>query len=82
MAADSVIQQIDRYAFGGFLQQQSLQALAEAVVVDDEKLDQHGLFRLADGIENGLERRLAVDQQPHLVIGQAGHVSELGHRSE
>jgi hypothetical protein len=38
VAADAVVEQINRHAFGSFLQQQIAQALSEAVVMDDEKL--------------------------------------------
>ncbi|MNT39079.1 hypothetical protein D3C72_1752980 [compost metagenome] len=81
MATDSVVQQINRHAFGSFLEQQLLQALAEAIIVDDEELYQYGLFRLIDGFENGVEGCLAVDQQAHLVVGQARHMAQLRHRS-
>ncbi|MNV16272.1 hypothetical protein D3C71_1070270 [compost metagenome] len=62
MAADAVVKQIDRHAFSGFFQQQVLQPLAEAIVVNDEELDQDRFFGLADGIKNRIEGRPAIDQ--------------------
>jgi hypothetical protein len=38
---------MNRHAFGSFVQQQIAQALTEAVVMDDEELDQYGFARLA-----------------------------------
>ncbi|MNJ58404.1 hypothetical protein D3C77_540370 [compost metagenome] len=73
MAADPVIQHINLHPFGGLLQQQSLQGASELVVMDDEELHQHGVTRSLNGGEDGVEGRLAVDQQTHLVVRQAGH---------
>ena len=47
--------------------------------MDDEKLDQHCFFGLADGVENGVEGGLAIDQQAHFVVRQARHASQLRH---
>jgi len=79
MAADAVVQQINRHAFGGFLQQQGLQALPEAIVVDDEKLNQYRFLRVADGFKYGVEGGLAIDQQTHFVVRQARHPSQFRH---
>ena len=82
MAADAVVEQVHRDALGGFFPEQGLQAPAEAVVVDDEKLDQHRFAGLADGLENRREGRLAIDEQAHLVVRQAWHTPKLGHRPQ
>ncbi|MNR56508.1 hypothetical protein D3C85_1770970 [compost metagenome] len=79
VAADSIVEQVNRDAFGGFFQQQFVQALTEAIVVKDKKLNQHGFFCLVDGIENRIEGCPAVNQQPHLVVGQTRHMPELRH---
>jgi hypothetical protein len=39
-----------------------VQALAEAIVVDDEELDQHRLPGVTDGVENRIEGGLAINQ--------------------
>ncbi|MNF85125.1 hypothetical protein D3C84_675110 [compost metagenome] len=61
VAADSIVEQVNRDAFGGFFQQQFVQALTEAIVVKDKKLNQHGFFCLVDGIENRIEGCPAVN---------------------
>ncbi|MNP87339.1 hypothetical protein D3C76_1881710 [compost metagenome] len=50
--------------------------------MDDEKLHQHHVPGFFDGGEDGIECRLAIDQQLHLVVGQAGHAPELGHGAQ
>ncbi len=47
--------------------------------MDDEELNQDGLFRFTDGLKNRPEGFFAVDQQPDLVVGQRRHVAQLGH---
>jgi hypothetical protein len=72
VTANPVVQQVNRHAFGGFVQQQISQTLTEAVVVDDEELDQDGFLCLADGVENRIERGSTVDQQSHFVVARHG----------
>src|SRR5207253_3600237 len=79
VAADTVVEHVNGYAFGSFLHQQGLQAATEVVVVDDKKLDQYSLAGVTDGIENRRKSGFAIDQQAHLVIGKAGHVSQFRH---
>lgn len=59
-----------------------MQTLAEAVVVDDEELDQHCFLRVADGFENRFEGGRAVDQQAHFIVRQARHAPQFRHRSQ
>ncbi|MND84400.1 hypothetical protein D3C80_762910 [compost metagenome] len=79
VAADPVVQHIDVYPFGGFLQQQGLQGAPQLVVMDDEELHQHRVTCLLDGGKDRVESCLAVDQQAHLVVRQTRHPSQPGH---
>ncbi|MNE60703.1 hypothetical protein D3C80_1558700 [compost metagenome] len=47
--------------------------------MNDEELYQHCVAGLADGREDGIECGLAIDEQTHLVVGQAGHSPKFGH---
>ncbi|MNG15575.1 hypothetical protein D3C84_994160 [compost metagenome] len=82
VAANSIVKQIDLHTFSGFFQQQAVQTLAEVIVVNDEKLDQHCLPGVADRLKDGIEGGLAVDQQAHLIVGQAWHAPQFRHRPE
>ncbi len=81
VAADAVVEHMDRDAFYGFLQQQPLQAATEIIVVDDKKLHEHHLPGAFDGLEDCAKRFIAVDQQLHFVVCQARHASQLRHRA-
>ncbi|MNT55071.1 hypothetical protein D3C72_1922790 [compost metagenome] len=82
MAANPVIQHEHLHAIGRFAQQQLLQCFAEGVVVDDEELYQHHFSRLFDSSKDGVEGGLAIDQQLHLVIGQAWHSPKFRHGTQ
>uniref|UniRef100_A0A1I7XX44 PASTA domain-containing protein n=1 Tax=Steinernema glaseri TaxID=37863 RepID=A0A1I7XX44_9BILA len=79
VTANAVEQHVDLHPFRGLSQQQRLEFTADAVVVDDEELDQYRVvsrfYRLEDRVEGGLP----VDQQADLVVGQARHTPKLGH---
>ncbi|MNY39330.1 hypothetical protein D3C86_1740100 [compost metagenome] len=82
MAANTVVEQVDRHALRGFLQKQRLQASAQMVVMNDEELNQYRFACVTDGLEDRLEGGLAIDQQAQLIVGQARHASQLGHRPQ
>ncbi|MNQ87372.1 hypothetical protein D3C85_1025920 [compost metagenome] len=50
--------------------------------MNDEELHQHRIASASNGAQDRIEGGLAVDQQAHLVIGQARHAPELGHRPQ
>ena len=76
VAADAVIEHENLHAGGRALQQQVLQTLAEAVVADDEELQQYYFARAGQGTEDRGEGRFAIDQQLHLIVRQAGHQAQ------
>ncbi|MND92220.1 hypothetical protein D3C80_843720 [compost metagenome] len=79
VAADPVVKHIDLNALRRFFQEQALQLSTDHIVMNDEKLDEDSISRLTDGLEDGIKGRLAIDQQVHFVVGQAGHATQLGH---
>ncbi|MCY1461344.1 hypothetical protein D9M71_789910 [compost metagenome] len=50
--------------------------------MDDEELHQHRVACLLDGGEDGVEGRLAIDQQAQLVVCQTWHSSQPGHGAQ
>ncbi|MCY1515763.1 hypothetical protein D9M68_503640 [compost metagenome] len=81
MAADAVEQEVDLDAGLRALAQQRLQAPAQRIVVHDEELHDQHLPGLADRGKDGIEGLGAVDQQAHVVIGQAWHAGQPRQRT-
>ena len=50
--------------------------------MNDEELHQYNIACFFDGCEDGIEGGLAIDQQFYLVICQAWHATQLGHRPQ
>ncbi|CRM81162.1 hypothetical protein [Pseudomonas sp. 22 E 5] len=82
VAADAVVEHMNIYAFGSFFLQQRVQLSAKLVVMNDEKLEQHCSFGIANGVENRAECGFTIDQQPHFIIGQARHAPQFGHGAQ
>lgn len=82
VAADAVVEHVNVYTFGSFFLQQCMQLSAKLVVMNDEKLEQHRSFGIANGVENRAESGLTIDQQTHFIIGQARHASQFGHGAQ
>lgn len=78
MAADAVVQHMHLHPGGCALQQDVVQAPAEAVIADDEELQQDHLLGAGQGFEEGGEGGLAIDQQLCAVTGQAGQMRQPG----
>ena len=82
VAADAVVQHMNGHALRGLFLQQGVQLPAKFVVMNDEKLEQHSGLGVADGVENRAESGIPIDQQLHLVIGQARHAAQFGHGAQ
>ena len=77
-AANVVIQQIDIDAGLGALDQPFRQFLAQSVVAHDVKLHQQVFLRLGDALEDGIEGRLAIDQNFYRIALEKRHFGDLG----
>jgi hypothetical protein len=63
VAADLVVDKIDAHSPAGFPLEEITEAVAEIVVVNDEKLHKDVALRRLDRLENGPEGLVAVDEQ-------------------
>ena len=82
VAADAVVQDVNGHALSGFFLQQGLQLAAQFIIVNDEKLEQHGGLCVTNSLEDRAEGGIAIDQQAHFIVGQARHTAQLGHGAQ
>ncbi|MNZ95050.1 hypothetical protein D3C78_1141800 [compost metagenome] len=82
MAADGVIQEEHLDPGRHALQEDLRQTLAEAVVADDEELQEDHLLRGSERVEDRREAGLAIHQQAHMVVRQGRHARQPDHGLE